>query len=64
LVTSFDTDRRWDAGREFFPGAYRDEWLLRRHYGAIPPVEENWSGYGAIPFDIEEMSMLRWIDAR
>lgn len=50
--------RRWDAAREFFPNAYRDEWLLRRDYITIPPVEENWSGYGAIPFDVEDMLML------
>jgi hypothetical protein len=50
--------RRWDAAREFFPNAYRDEWLLRRDYMTIPPVEENWSGYGAIPFDIEDMLTL------
>ena len=49
---------RWEAAREFFPNAYRDEWVLRRDYTTIPPVEENWSGFGAIPFDVEDLLLL------
>jgi hypothetical protein len=44
---------RWEAAREFFPNAYRDEWLLRRDY-----VEEDRRGYRAIPFVVEDMLML------
>lgn len=48
----------WNTAQRFFPNATRDEWLLRRHYIAIPAVDENWSGFGGIPNEVEDLLLL------
>jgi hypothetical protein len=56
-ITSL-ADLEWRAVREYFPNASRDEWLLKRDYATIPPASEAWSGFGAIPSDVED-TLLR-----
>jgi len=61
--TSFSIERIATAGdlraaRQFFSEAMRDEWLLVRDYDAIPPLDEAWSGLGAIPNDVEDVLLL------
>jgi hypothetical protein len=46
------------AARKFFPEATQDEWILVREYDAIPPAPEAWSGFGAIPNEIEDLLTL------
>jgi hypothetical protein len=48
----------WKSALEFFPEASRDEWILSRAYTSIPPITENWSGFGAIPSEIEDLLLL------
>ena len=50
--------RKWEAAKEFFPEAVRDEWILVREYSTIPPYAEGWSGLGAIPNEIEDLLLL------
>jgi hypothetical protein len=57
IVSLFDVSQ-WKTAQKFFPSATRDEWLLQRDYAAIPPVEENWSGYGGIPNEVEDLLLL------
>lgn len=57
-IESLRDFRRWEAAKEFFPNPDRGEWVLKRDYAVIPPVKENWSGYGAIPYDVEDMLLL------
>jgi len=52
------TSRDLEAARQFFPEAMRDEWLLVRDYDVIPPAPEAWSGFGAIPNDVEDLLLL------
>jgi hypothetical protein len=44
--------------RKYFPEATYGEWILERYYASIPPVSEDWSGLGAIPFEIEDLLLL------
>lgn len=52
----------FQGAREFFPDAMRNEWMLERHYDAIPPlppIAEGWPGpFGGIPFDVEDTLLL------
>ncbi|MGA8224379.1 MAG: hypothetical protein WB780_22225 [Candidatus Acidiferrales bacterium] len=57
-IETIETVRDLDAARRFFPEAMRDEWLLIRDYDAIPPAPEAWSGFGAIPNDVEDLLLL------
>jgi hypothetical protein len=50
--------RDWLVAKEFFPEAAQGEWILVREYTSIPPVAENWSGFGAIPNEIEDQLVL------
>jgi hypothetical protein len=57
-IEKIATVRDLEAARRFFPEATRDEWLLIRDYGVIPTAPEAWSGFGAIPNDVEDMLLL------
>src|SRR5438128_1018061 len=46
------------AAREFFPEATQNEWILVREYNTIPQAPEAWSGFGAIPNEIEDLLTL------
>jgi Apea-like HEPN len=52
----------FQTARQSFPGAMQREWLLERHYDAIPPlpaIAEGWpSPFGGIPFDVEDTLLL------
>ena len=58
FIDKIGDHRAWQAAKEFFPEAARDEWVLSRVYASIPPVAENWSGFGAIPNDVEDLLLL------
>jgi len=50
--------RDWETAQRFFPEAVREEWLLIRDYQTIPSAPEDWSGFGNIPNDVENMLLL------
>ncbi len=50
--------QRLAYAREFFPEAMYEDYLIEREYQTIPPVAENWSGFGAIPSEMEDLLLL------
>ena len=57
-IESMRDSNKWDAARKYIPEVMRNEWVLTREYDVIPPAHEAWSGFGAIPNDIEDTLLL------
>jgi len=57
-IESMRDSNKWDAARKYIPEVMRNEWVLTREYDVIPPAYEAWSGFGAIPNDIEDTLLL------
>ncbi len=57
-ISSLGEYADFKAAQEYFPGAMRDEWMLKREYPTIPSAQEDWSGFGAIPGEIEDLLVL------
>lgn len=50
--------RRLDYARQFFKDAQFEECLIERHYQSIPPLPQDWTGFGAIPNEPEDLLFL------
>lgn len=50
--------RRLEYARQFFKGAQFEECLIERHYQSIPPLSQDWTGFGAIPNEPEDLLFL------